>query len=158
MMGGIALALLLPWLIGPARPVGQRPDLSGTYTLVKARSTLVPQAAALDSGVVRIEHREPAYRFHRVFFRGVAGDTLDYAGTTDGRESVIGEGEVRSTATLGWSGDTLVFAVRMEAPWGAATNVVRYALRDGGRTLEARETFRGARVSYDNVWVFERRE
>ncbi len=48
--------------------------------------------------------------------------------------------------------------VFVEAPWGAATDLVRYWLADGGRTLRAREVLRGARVSYDNDWVFERRD
>ena len=150
LVGSLALA--------GAAATPQHPDFSGTYALARLRSTLMPRAAAMDSAVVRIEHREPAFRFQRVFHRGPQSDTLVLVLTTDGREHATSESEVRSVATLSWEGDTLVFRDRMEAPWGAATDVVRYWLEDSGRTLEARETFRGARVSYDNVWVFERRD
>lgn len=61
------------------------------------------------------------------------------------------------TFQLGVREDTLVFRDHLTAPWGAANDAVRYRLLDGGRTLEARESVRGARVSYDDRWVFEKR-
>jgi hypothetical protein len=33
---------------------------------------------------------------------------------------------------------------------------VRYALLEGGRVLRAEERFRGPRLSYDNLWVFDK--
>ena len=103
-------------------------------------------------------HREPAFDYHRVFYRGTRGDTLDYSATTDGREVVHQEGDVRSVIALSWAADTLVCTIRIEGPWGGATNLIRYRLLDGGRTLEARESYLGPHVSYDNVWVFARRD
>jgi hypothetical protein len=37
------------------------------------------------------------------------------------------------------------------------TSVVRYGLRDEGRTFVAEEAFRGPVLKYDNLWVAERK-
>ena len=37
-----------------------------------------------------------------------------------------------------------------------ATNKVVYHLSDDGRKLTATESFRGPRLKYDNVWVFDK--
>ena len=55
---------------------------------------------------------------------------------------------------LAWEGDVLVLHERLTAPQGEATNTVHYWLLDAGQTLEARESFRGPRLQYDNLWVF----
>ena len=40
----------------------QKPDFSGDWTLNRQASTLSPAAAAFQSGVMRIDHREPIFR------------------------------------------------------------------------------------------------
>jgi len=53
---------------------------------------------------------------------------------------------------------SLVFDVRIVFKDGReATNVVRYILRDGGRTFVAEEKFRGPALKYDNLWVADRK-
>jgi hypothetical protein len=134
-----------------------RPDFSGEWTLNKERSRLLAQqAAAIQRGVVQIEHRDPQFRFHRSFVSGVQEDTLTWELKTDGVEVTSQEGPRREISRLYWEGDTLVFVTRIIVPQGEATNTVHYRLKDAGRTLEAAESFRGPRFSYDNLWVFEK--
>lgn len=134
-----------------------RPDFSGAWTLSKERSRLqLPQAAAIERGVVRIVHRGSLFRFHRSFVESGQEDTLSWELKTDGAEVTSQEGAQRVISRLYWEGDTLVFITRFVAPRGAATNTVRYRLKDRGRALEATESFRGPRLSYDNLWVFVR--
>ncbi len=135
-----------------------RPDFSGEWVLNRQRSQLqMPGAAALERGLARIEHREPQFRFHRVWVYGGQEDTLSWERKTDGIEVAGNDGQMRTFSRLFWEGDTLVFVTRFVTPRGEATNTVRYRLKDGGRTLEAAESFRGPRVSYDNLWVLEKR-
>jgi hypothetical protein len=61
-------------------------------------------------------------------------------------------------ARVYWEDDLLVFDSTMGRGEESATNVVRYSIEGAGRTLVARESLRGTTMSYDNRWVFERRE
>jgi hypothetical protein len=45
----------------------EKPDLSGEWVLNRQASTLSPGADAVQSGVVRIEHREPTFRYKAAF-------------------------------------------------------------------------------------------
>ena len=58
---------------------------------------------------------------------------------------------------LYWQGDALIFATRITEPRGDAANVLTYWLRGNGRILEAEERFRSPWLSYENVWVFDKR-
>ncbi len=133
-----------------------RPDFSGSWTLNRERSTLQPPFASIERGIVRIAHREPDFSFHRSFVTAGREDTLGYELKTDGSEVERQEGAIRSVSALRWVGDTLMFVSRMVAPFGTAADTVFYRLLDGGRVLHADERFRGARVSYTNLWIFEK--
>ncbi|MBZ5634082.1 MAG: hypothetical protein LAO55_13245 [Acidobacteriia bacterium] len=127
-----------------------KPDFSGEWILDRQASTLSPAAAAFDSGVMRIDHREPVFAFQIKMVAG--GKSVEHAGegrVSDGRE-VAGEGIVTS---LCWDGDALVFTFR-EPQW---TMSFRYELLEKGRRLRAVEQLRGAGRDQDNVWVYDRR-
>ena len=126
-----------------------KPDFSGEWILDRQASTLSSGAAAVQSGVARIDHREPIFRSQ---LRMVAdGKPVEYAyeGLSDGRE-VAEEGAVNR---LCWDGDALVFTGR-DAQW---TISFRYELLEERRRLRAVEQIRGGGRDQDNVWVFERR-
>jgi hypothetical protein len=129
-------------------------DFSGEYVLDRRASTLSPGADAVESAVVRIEHREPLVRYWAKFFAD--GKTFEYSfeRLTDGREVVGNENEV---SRLYWEGDALVSEDRTGTPDPVLTIYWRYELIDGGRRLRAIETLRGSGRSQDNVWEFERR-
>jgi hypothetical protein len=134
----------------------QKPDLSGEWTLNRQASTLSPGAAAVRSGVLRIEHREPMLRYRLTMVAD--GNPIEYAYEllSDGRE-VTGIQQGRSSvSSLRWDQDALVFTGRITGPNGELTVSFRYELEEGGRRLRAVEQLRGSGRDQDNVWVFER--
>jgi len=134
-----------------------KPDLSGTWVLSLAQCQL-QFPPKLDSGTITIEHRDPAFRFSRTFVVGGKEDSVSYELTTDGREKVVKEPGRTTTSRMSWEGDVLVLDERIVLANGReATNVVRYSLRDGGRTLVAEEKFRAPFHKHDNLWVAERK-
>jgi hypothetical protein len=56
-----------------------------------------------------------------------------------------------------WQGTSLLLTVLIDGPRGTVSNVVRYELLDGGRTLRAVEDVGGAAPTHHNVWMFVRR-
>jgi hypothetical protein len=116
-------------------------------------SALSSNAAAFQSGLMRIEHREPIFRFQ---IRMIAdGKPVEHAGDglTDGKE-VAGEGTL---TRLWWDGDVLVMSCEpqsRDAEWAMA---FRYELLDEGSRLRWSEKIRGGGRDQENIWVFERR-
>jgi hypothetical protein len=116
------------------------PDFTGEWILNVAASTLSPVVApAVQSGFVRIDHREPTVSVHLCI-------------VMDGKPV-----DARFERQSEWDGEALLFADTFPTPEGELTIIFRYALQDGGRRLQASETLRGAREQ-DNVWVFDLRD
>ena len=152
-------ALLVVLAVGvSASAAGQpRPDYSGEWALNLQRSTLDPRiAAGIEKGTMTIVHHDPAFELRRTFMKGGKPDSVRFALTTDGAEKVQAEGQVTWRMRMTWEDGALVARMTGKAPQGEATNVVFYCLLDGGRTLEARESFRGPGLQYDNVWILEK--
>jgi hypothetical protein len=127
-----------------------KPDFSGEWILDRQASTLSSGAAAVESGVTRIDHREPSFRFQATVT--AEGKSVEYAyeGLSDGKEVVV-EGGANS---LRWDGDALVFTGRSQSSDGLWTISFRYELLEEGHRLRAIEQIRGAGRDQDNVWVF----
>jgi hypothetical protein len=135
-----------------------RPDFSGNWVLNRQASTLPPPVSAVESGVVRIEHLEPSFSFHRTYV--IAGTPRDasFVIATDGSpRSETGPQGLTTASTLRWDGGDLVLAMRITGAGVDATNDVRYALLDGGRRLRATERGRSPQGNHDAVWVYDRR-
>jgi len=134
-----------------------KPDYSGTWVFNAAKSKLEVRFK-LESAVFIIDHKEPHFKLSRVFVIDGKEDALSWALTTDGKEEVTEEIGRTVHSRLYWDGDVLVFDVRYVLKDGReATNVVRYTLRDGGKTFVAEEKFRGPVLKYDNLWVADRK-
>ena len=136
----------------------QKPDFSGEWTLNRQASSLSPAAAAMESGRVRIEHKEPMFRYSA---RLVAnGNPIEYAFelTSDGREAMGTQQGRSSVSSLHWDGDGLVFDSTIEGPDPGRKITInfRYELTDEGRRLRAVEQLRGVGRDQDNVWIFDR--
>ena len=131
-----------------------KPDFSGTWKFNPARSRL--QIPVPDTTIFVMEHREPALRITRTHIAGERRDTFSLDLTTDGRETAVDRGDLRIHARVTWEGDTLVFDTRLVRAGEEASNVVRYSLSEDGKTFVAEERFRGASLSYDNLWVLDR--
>jgi hypothetical protein len=144
---------------GPSATWAQaQPDFSGEWVLNRQESTLPPPVSNVESGVLRIEHREPSFSFHRTYV--IAGTPRDAAFTrrTDGAESSeTGPQGLVTVSTLRWDRTALVLAMRIKTPGGDATNDVRYELIDGGKRLRATEQGRSAMGNHDAVWIYDRR-
>ena len=135
-----------------------RPDFSGDWVLNRQASTLPPPVSNVESGVVRIEHRDPSFTFHRSYV--IAGAPRDggYTIRTDGSESrETGPQGAATVSTLRWDGVALVLGMRIHGPGFEATNDVRYELLDGGRRLRATEQGRSSQGNHDAVWIYDRR-
>jgi hypothetical protein len=153
---GAALCLGAAVLL--AAPAAGKPDFSGTWVVNLEKSRLA-NWAKFDSTTITIEHKEPNFRFHRLSVKGGIPDEASYVLTTDGVEKVEKEGGRASYSRLTWDGEALVFQSRLVLPNGReATDVVRYTLRDGGKTFVAEEKFRGPVVKYDNLWVADKKD
>jgi hypothetical protein len=135
-----------------------RPDFSGEWVLNRQWSTLPPPVSSVESGVVRIEHREPSFTFQRTYVIAGAPREAGFTRRTDGMESSeTGPQGLTTVSTLRWDGTALVLAMRIKGPGFEATNDVRYELMEGGRRLRATEQGRGPQGSHDAVWIYDRR-
>jgi len=157
--------MLIQWLVGPVFLVAvstavaaqTKPDFSGEWVLDRPASTLSPGAGGIDSGVVRIEHREPVFRYNARFV--AQGKPIEYAFelTSDGKEVASAPQAPPAVSSLRWDGDALVYTGRLGRAGAEMTLSFRYELVDGGRRLRAVEQIRGAGRDQDNVWLFDRR-
>ena len=154
----VALVVALVAAAPSAAWAQTRPDFSGEWMLNRQVSTLPPPVSNVESGIVRIEHREPSFSFHRTYV--IAGTPREAAFTrrTDGAESSeTGPQGLVTVSTLRWDGTALVLAMRIKTPGGDATNDVRYELIDGGKRLRAAEQGRSPMGNHDAVWIYDRR-
>jgi hypothetical protein len=135
----------------------QKPDFSGEWTLNRQASTLSPGAAAVQSGVVRIEHRDPTFRYKATFLSASGPLQYEYELQSDGRDVGATQNGVTTLANLRWEGEALVGRWRIQRPDGETRISFRHELIDEGRRLRAVEQLRGAGQEQDNVWIFDRR-
>jgi hypothetical protein len=129
-------------------------DFSGEYVLDRTASALSAGAAAVQSAVMRIDHREPVFRCSANFVF-VDGKTFPFSFEllTDGREAAGGESEV---SRMYWQDDALVSEYRTTTPEDVVIMSWQYELIDSGRGLQATERIRGGGRDQDNVWRFAR--
>jgi hypothetical protein len=133
------------------------PNFSGQWRLSLQHSQIDPRlGAGLEAGLAQVTQDAERFAVARVFIRAGKEDRLSYELLLSGAEKATADGPMVRRSHLEWEGEALVLRERVTAPQGEATNTVHYRLLDGGKTLEARESFRGPRLQYDNVWVFER--
>ena len=133
------------------------PNFSGRWILDLGRSKLHPvMFKDLTAGLFVIDHTDPLFRLHREFTQAGKIDALDVSLKSDGVETIGTETGMQTRSTLRWDGDTLIYLTIYQALRGEARNNVVYRILDDGLTLRAEESFRGPRLSYDNVWVFTR--
>jgi len=135
-----------------------KPDFSGEWVLNRQVSVLPPPVSNVESGVVRIEHREPSFSFRRTYVIGGMPREASFTIRTDGSEtSETGPLGMATVSTLRWDGAALVLAMRIKGTGVEATNDVRYELLEGGRRLRATEQGRSPLGNHDAVWIYDRR-
>ena len=135
----------------------EKPDFSGEWILNRQASTLSKGAEAFQSGVWRIQHREPTFRHEAVFVAEGGSREYQYELRSDGRDvESVHEGS-RTVSRLQWDGDALVVTFQTRHADGEMTVSFRYELIDAGRRLRAVEQLRGTDHDQDNIWIFDRR-
>jgi hypothetical protein len=135
----------------------QKPDFSGEWQLNRKASTLSPAASAIQSGSVRIEHRDPAFRYQATLVSETGKVQYEFELPSDGKEVSRSQGGMTAVSSLHWEADALLLTSRMQLPNGELRISFRYELVDGGRRLRAVEQLRGDGRDQDNVWIFDRR-
>jgi hypothetical protein len=148
-----AVVLLASAGTGIAEP---KPDFSGEWKLNREACTLSPGAAAAQSGVLQIDHREPKFTAHLTIILDGKPFDSKFELLSDGREVTATFRERPIVSSLRWDGDALVVTWRTQGPDGEVTISFRYELQDGGRRLRSAERIRGGGRDQDNLWVFER--
>jgi hypothetical protein len=134
-----------------------KPDFSGEWILNRQASTLSPGADGVKSGIVRIEHREPTFKYGAKFETASNPIEFQFELQSDGRDVAGSQQGVQSVSSLRWDGNVLVFTAQTQRPNGEMTIEFRYELLDGGRRLRAAEQLRSAAYNQDNVWMFDHR-
>jgi hypothetical protein len=134
----------------------QKPDFSGEWILNRQASTLSAGADTVETGVWRIEHREPAFHHKAAFVFAGGSREYEYELLTDGREIVSAHEGGQTASTLQWQDSALVVTFRTRHAGGEMTISFRYELTDAGRSLRASEQVRGTDHDQENTWIFER--
>jgi len=141
-------------MTGTAAP---KPDFTGEWQLNRQASALTPAvAAAVQSGTMRIEHREPTFECEMTIVMDGKPVQKKFEMRSDAGEVVATQGERRIVSHLRWEGDALVATWSVEGPSQKMTISFRYALEADGQRLRAAEELRGSDHDQDNAWVFER--
>lgn len=151
-----ALALAASMWTATASAQGA-PDFSGEWVLDRTASMLQAESAAVESATVRIEHRDPSFRFTRTFVVKQKPFDTAFDIATDGREVARAVAGRMSRSRLEWQGRSLLLTVLIDTPRGEVSNIVRYELLDDSRMLRAIEDVGGAAPAHHNIWIFVRR-
>lgn len=133
-------------------------DFAGDWDLDRNATRLsVMDVASLDSAGLSIRMADGLFELRRTFV--VEGETHEagFTAPLDGTEAVREEPERVLRLQVHQDGGDWVFTAKIADEAGESLNTVRYRLSDDGRSLLADERFRGPALSYDNLWVFERR-
>jgi hypothetical protein len=129
----------------------QKPDFSGEWILNRQASTLSPGAEAIRTGVVRIEHRDPKFRYQAEFVSDTGTVQPKFELMAEEREAGTQQ-EMASGASLRLEGHALLFTYAD----GDLKISFRYDLMDSGRRLRAVEQLRASGRTQDNIWIFDR--
>ena len=132
--------------------VEQKPDFSGEWILNRQASILSPAADAIRTAVVRIEHREPKFRYQGEFVSDTGSVKPEFELISEERGADSAQQEMTRGASLRWDGDALVFTYAD----GNLTISFRYELINAGQRLRAVEQLRATDRSQDNIWIFDR--
>ena len=108
-------------------------------------------------GEVRIEHRDPTFRYKAALKSDTGTVEYEIEFQSDGREVTGTQQGMATVVSLRWEKEALILDSRIQRPNGEMRIVFRYELIDSGRSIRAVEQIRGTGRDQDNVWIFERR-
>ena len=129
----------------------RRPDFSGEWVLNRPACTLSPGADAVESGFLRIAHREPSFHCKGAFVTKSNPFEYEFVLLSDGREVVTTDEGVQTSSRLQWDGDALLVTWRTQRPDAEQLMSFRYDVIDRGRRLQATEHLRGTDHDQDRA-------
>src|SRR5689334_20723243 len=116
-----------------------KPDFSGEWVLDRQASHLTGAASPMETGVLRIDHRDPKCGFQISMSAGGESFERAWESSLSDEIPVVGKGFY---SRLFWEGDALVFECGSKEP-DEAWMLWRYELLESGRRLRAVEQMRG---------------
>ncbi len=136
-----------------------KPNFSGEWILDRQASDLNGGASAMQSGFLRIDHRNPECAFH--ISMNAEGDSVERRWESVLSEDVTDSAEVSATqegfySRLFWFGEMMVFECGSNGPDATWSMSWRYELLESGQRLRAFERMRGHGGDFDNTWIFEK--
>lgn len=149
-----AWALVLLWSATVWAQEPSRPNLSGTWTLVRSQSSGQIGPGAM---VLRIDQKGDRVKLSRTFSERGRSETSSIEIRTDGRETVRKEAHMTYFDRGSWKGDRLAVVSRFEGgSLGEGTTTAVHSLSPDGRTLTIEDRFKSSRLKYEEAWVFRR--
>jgi len=133
-----------------------KPDFSGKWIFNAQKSTL--QDPAPSSMTLYIDEHDPSVRFSRTQVYGDKTDTWSLDARTDDEREIVQHAPLyTSRIRVYWDGDALVLDEKIIAGDGSkATNMVRYTLEAGGKTLVGVENEKTPVGKSTNKWVYDK--
>jgi len=149
----VAWTLVLLWSASVWAQEPSRPNLSGTWTMVRSQSRI--QFPLPGVTLLRIDHKDDVFKLSHTFAEKGRSATYDSENTTDGKETIRKESGHVFFERAFWEGNRLVIVTRTETDLGKRTVTSKYALSPDGNTL-AEETRLTGPMKYEETRVFRR--
>jgi hypothetical protein len=130
-----------------------KPNFSGEWVLNRQASSLTGGASAMESGVLRIEHRDPICAFQ--ISMNAEGQTVERSWESRVDDQTA-DARAGFYSRLFWEGDALAFECGSKGPDDAWSMLWQYELLESGQRLRAVEQMRGHNGDFDNTWIFEK--
>lgn len=136
----------------------QNSNFSGEWILNLSKSNLQAQwTKDLKNGKVKILHDESNFRYWRNFIIKGIDDTLSFALKIDGQEKIEKLIDRIVISSLSWKYDTLLYITKIIIGKKEAINYVKYYLSKDYSQLITDEKFKGPKMTYHNIWIFEKK-
>jgi hypothetical protein len=132
------------------------PDFSGEWILNRQACSLSPGADAIQTAVVKIEHRDPKFRYKARFVSEGDPVEFEYELLSDGREVVATHEGTTTISSLRWDGGAIIASWHIQRTGSDLRISFRHELENAGRRLRAVEELRGDGRHQDNIWIFDR--
>jgi hypothetical protein len=131
-----------------------KPDFSGEWVLNRKASHLTGGASAMETGILRIDNRDPKCGFQMSMSAGSEAVERAWECSLSDEIPVVTNGFY---SRLFWEGDALVFECGSKGPDEMWSMLWQYELLESGQRLRAVEQMRGRGSDFDNTWIFEKR-
>lgn len=148
-------ALVLLWSTSAWAQEPPRPNLSGTWTLVRSQSSAQIGPGAM---VLRIDQKGDRVKLSRTFAEQKGrSETSSIEIRTDGRETLRKDAHMTYFERGSWEGNRLAVVTRSQGGHlREATTTAMHSLSPDGRTLAIEERFKSSTLKYEETWVFRR--